>query len=501
MLPEIEIVPRVKRRPLVHENITLGLFFADLTALTLSFVLAWHTSPLIKDLIAPDLYARPLEDYRHIHDLFFIWMCPIVMYLFFIKGHYTQRVPWWSQAQHILVICVIAYIIDGFTRFALDMSFSRLLIGLSWLYVFVLALFLRQLLYIVSRKRGIWTIPTIVIGDIDTVANTLYAFAADHYTGYDVKSIYLRDSREKPFEITSIPKKFENIEIHREIVDYQNLIINNIDSFFVVSLETFRGQDRDEIINALSRLNALYAVIPPMSRMSMFDMEPRYFFGHDVMLLHAKNSIYSPVAVFFKRAMDIGASGTALLALSPLFLAVMICLKLEGQSGSVFYGGKRIGRYGKRFKCWKFQSMEPNSDHLLLELLEREPTAKAEWEEFRKLKSFPDPRVNTKTARLIRKTSIDELPQLWNVFIGDMSIVGPRPILENEVDLFGTSINEYLTVRPGITGVWQVSGRNETSFQRRVYWDSWYVRNWSFWGDIVIIIKTLRVVLGGSGAY
>lgn len=501
MLPEVENPRKMKKRPLVHEDVTLFLFAADILALTLSFVLAWYTSPLIKNLIAPDLYARPLEDYKHIHDLFFIWMCPIVMYLFFIKGHYTQRVPWWSQAQHILVICLIAYIIDGFTRFALDMSFSRLLIGLSWLYTFVLALLLRQIVYNITKKRGIWDIPTIIIGDVDTVTNTLYAFATDQYTGYNVKAIYLRDSREKPFEITSIPKRYENIEVHRETVDYQNLIIKNSESFFVVSLETFRGLERDEIINALSRLNALYAVIPPMSRMSLFDMEPRYFFGHDVMLLHAKNSVYSPIGRFMKRTMDIGAAGAALLALSPLFLAVMISLKLEGQSGSVFYGGKRIGRFGKRFKCWKFQSMGPNSDHLLYALLEKEPLAKAEWEEFRKLKSFPDPRVTTKTARFIRKTSIDELPQLWNVFIGDMSIVGPRPILENEVHLFGSAINEYLTVRPGITGVWQVSGRNETSFQRRVYWDSWYVRNWSFWGDIVIIIKTLNVVFKGSGAY
>jgi lipopolysaccharide/colanic/teichoic acid biosynthesis glycosyltransferase len=143
--------------------------------------------------------------------------------------------------------------------------------------------------------------------------------------------------------------------------------------------------------------------------------------------------------------------------------------------------------------------MEPDSDQLLEKLLAEDPAAREEWERYRKLKN--DPRVTTRTARLIRKASIDELPQLWNVLVGDMSLVGPRPILENEVAYFGESLNEYLQVRPGITGLWQVSGRNETSFERRVYWDSWYVRNWSIWGDIVILLKTLSVVVTGRGAY
>ena len=191
----------------------------------------------------------------------------------------------------------------------------------------------------------------------------------------------------------------------------------------------------------------------------------------------------------------------ALIIASPFMLIAAIMLKVEGQGGSVFYGGHRIGHQGKVFKCWKFRTMEPDSDHMLHEFLASNPKAKEEWDTFHKLKSFPDPRVTTKTAKFIRRTSIDELPQLWNVLKGDMSLVGPRPILENEVEIFGDAFHYYKQVQPGITGLWQVSGRNDVSFARRVYWDSWYVRNWSFWGDIVIMIKTLRVVFLGSGAY
>jgi len=176
-----------------------------------------------------------------------------------------------------------------------------------------------------------------------------------------------------------------------------------------------------------------------------------------------------------------------------LIALVGLGLKLEGQSGSIFYGGKRIGKDGRLFRCWKFQTMEPKAQHLLQELLDRDPVAREKWEKFRKLDS--DPRVTTRTARFIRKASIDELPQLWNVLIGDMSLVGPRPALSDETHYFGDRLSDYLSVQPGITGLWQVSGRNDTSFKRRVYWDSWYVRNWSFWGDVVILIKTPFVLL------
>ena len=487
-------------KSLVRETISVSLFFTDIMATSLSLIAALYTAPFLKDTFFPGIYNKPLSDYTHLQDLFFVWMCPIVLFMFFTKGHYTQRVPWWSQVQSVLLICFMALVMDGFIRFALDMSFSRLLVGLSWVYAFFFILAGRQIVYSAARKKGTWDIPTVVIADTHTIIDTLFAFSTDHYTGYDVQTIILREDNNKTFDSNLLPKKYNTISVINEKIDYETHIKNNSDHFFVISLETFRGEERDQLIKNLTDLKALYAIVPPVSRISLFEMEPRYFFGYDVMLLHAKRSISSPLGRFLKRSMDLILSALALLVLSPLMLAVMTLLKIEGQGGSFFYGGHRIGRNGRRFKCWKFRSMQPDSDHLLHELLERDPKAKADWEKYRKLKQ-PDPRVTTKTARIIRKTSIDELPQLWNVLIGDMSLVGPRPILENEAELFGESLNEYLQTRPGITGLWQVSGRNDTSFARRIYWDSWYIRNWSVWGDIVIMIKTLRVVCGASGAY
>lgn len=230
------------------------------------------------------------------------------------------------------------------------------------------------------------------------------------------------------------------------------------------------------------------------------DVCPHCFSGRKTMMLRAKKPPSSPINLFIKRSMDIIIASIALLLFAPIIIICIILLKLEGQSGSIFYNGKRIGKNARKFHCWKIRTMKPNSDYLLYDLLKKDHKARSEWEIYRKLK-IPDPRVTTKTARFIRKTSIDELPQLWNVLKGDMSIVGPRPILENEVALFGNSIAEYILIKPGITGLWQVSGRNNTSFEHRIYWDGCYAQNWSLWNDIVIILRTFPVVINKSGAY
>ena len=153
---------------------------------------------------------------------------------------------------------------------------------------------------------------------------------------------------------------------------------------------------------------------------------------------------------------------------------------------------------GRRFRAWKFRTMHMNADALLQEHLERDPALRAEWEKDHKLKN--DPRV-TWIGKILRKTSLDELPQLWNVFCGEMSLVGPRPIVDAEIPKYGDHYDQYEKVPPGITGLWQISGRNNTSYEERVAFDAFYVRNWSPWFDLYILACTVKVVLRGEGAY
>ncbi len=210
-----------------------------------------------------------------------------------------------------------------------------------------------------------------------------------------------------------------------------------------------------------------------------------------------EESLLLPWPRFVKRVGDILVSGFAMLALSPLLLLIAFLIKLAGP-GPVTFNHPRIGRGGQRFSALKFRSMAPNADEVLADYLATSPELQAEWDLDHKLKN--DPRV-TWIGKFLRRTSLDELPQLWNVFVGDMSLVGPRPIVDAEVAKYGTTFRDYLRVTPGITGLWQISGRNNTTYAERLAYDEFYVRCWSPWMDLYILIRTVRTVLFCEGAY
>ena len=198
----------------------------------------------------------------------------------------------------------------------------------------------------------------------------------------------------------------------------------------------------------------------------------------------------------FKRVFDILGALVLGLVFLPVILVVAIALRREG--GPVLYRHRRVGRAGVTFGCLKFRSMVPNADRVLRELLERQPELKAEWLRDHKLKH--DPRI-TAVGRFLRRTSLDELPQLLNVLRGDMSLVGPRPVVQDELIRYGRCATRYLSVRPGLTGLWQVSGRSDNSYRRRVALDAYYVRRQNAWMDIRILLRTVKVVFGDRGAY
>ncbi|TWT89285.1 undecaprenyl-phosphate galactose phosphotransferase WbaP [Neorhodopirellula pilleata] len=217
-----------------------------------------------------------------------------------------------------------------------------------------------------------------------------------------------------------------------------------------------------------------------------------------VMGVHLRDNLHSPMGRFIKRFHDVVLTLMALVALSPVFALIALVIKWKSP-GPVFYGHRRVGWGGESFKAWKFRSMVTNADEVLEEHLERDPEMRQEWIEDQKLKN--DPRIIPGIGNFIRKTSLDELPQLWNVLAGEMSLVGPRPIVTGEIEKYKQMYPLYLRVRPGITGLWQVSGRNDTSYEQRVRLDSYYVCNWSIWLDIYILIRTVRTMVFREGAY
>ena len=166
--------------------------------------------------------------------------------------------------------------------------------------------------------------------------------------------------------------------------------------------------------------------------------------------------------------------------------------------GPIFYGHKRVGKNGKEITVWKFRSMVTNSQEILEKILAEDPVRRVEWEKDRKFKD--DPRI-TKIGKILRNTSLDELPQLWNILKGDMSFVGPRPVTASELEKYGDQASFILSVQPGLSGMWQISGRSDTAYEERINLDSYYIQNWSIWLDLWIITKTIWVVIRGKGAY
>ena len=210
-----------------------------------------------------------------------------------------------------------------------------------------------------------------------------------------------------------------------------------------------------------------------------------------------KHNLLSPWARRAKRLLDLSGAALGGLLISPILLTILALIKIDSP-GPAFYGHQRLGAGSKHFHCWKFRTMRKDAEKALDEYLQDNPHLRAEWESNHKLRD--DPRV-TRIGHFLRKTSLDELPQLWNVLKGEMSLVGPRPIVDGEVSKYGEVYKLYERIRPGMSGFWQVSGRSDTSYTERVTMDSYYVRNWSVWLDLVILARTVKSVVLGRGAH
>ena len=296
------------------------------------------------------------------------------------------------------------------------------------------------------------------------------------------------------FVQAEIPKNFntEYQPYHLGANEDANRLMQQLDSY--VALVHRRGRPDHEIAEFVSKQLSEFSrviIVPDDERLpSLWAM------GQNSGIL-IEDKLLQPGSQITKRLMDITISASALLFGMPVLLFIAAWVKLTSP-GPLFFGHERIGRNGRRFKAWKFRSMCVNADEVLKKTLEENPEMRAEWEATQKLQN--DPRVSS-SGRFLRKTSLDELPQLWNVLKGEMSLVGPRPIVASEVEKYDDKFQTYLRVTPGVTGFWQVSGRNLTTYDKRVELDDYYVRNWSIWFDMYILGRTIKTVLLREGAF
>jgi undecaprenyl-phosphate galactose phosphotransferase len=265
-----------------------------------------------------------------------------------------------------------------------------------------------------------------------------------------------------------------------------------------VAFDADDSYDQQKLIRQLSVRYPDLNVIPSLHGLPLLGMEMIHFFSHEVLMLRVRNNLGRRAPRLVKRCVDIVAASALLVLLFPLL--AFIAWRIWREDGGPFiYSQQRVGCNGEPFRFYKFRSMVKEADVMLESWKRERPELHAEYVQ-NNFKLKDDPRL-LRIGRWIRSTSMDELPQLWNVLKGEMSLVGPRPLLERELEYYGDTLPLYTLARPGITGLWQISGRSETTFLDRANLDAWYVKNWSLWYDIVILLKTVRVVLAKRGAY
>ena len=382
-----------------------------------------------------------------------------------------------------LALASLAYITKS------PVNYSRIVFGLTWILALLLVPLGRKILRVVASRAGLWGEPVAIIG---------YGTKGRWIADYLLKNptLGLRpivalnctnlESKESPsipiIQIGTLPRLEK--ALNRARANTAILVISEVTEKLADELVEPRK-------NGFQRL----ITISDVGQMGSLWVRPLDLGG--VLGLELKKNLLSKWQRMLKRSLDIVLILVGSVVILPLCLVIALLIWLESR-GSIFYGHIRLGKNGREFKVWKFRTMVPDADQVLLKYLDESPDLRAEWEVNFKLKD--DPRV-TKFGKFLRKVSLDEFPQLWNVLKGEMSLVGPRPIVAEEAARYETGYRKYRSVRPGITGLWQVSGRNDVDYGFRVMLDDYYVRNWSIWLDIHVLISTPWVVLASRGAY
>lgn len=420
---------------------------------------------------------------------FFI-SCLLVWIFSFHLKHYSYRKPFWFELKEIIGVVVVLSIIE-----LAIISFSKLYSSrYIWIITWSLTLFFVPLCRILVKnlliKLKYYLRDTVIVGSGENALDTYKALSDEKYLGLHVTHFIKLSS------INCIPNS-----IKIPVIDESDSVIEqfrgNKDIQFIIALEDGDEHKRNFWLKEFAKNKFKnVSVVPTLRGLPLYGTDMSFIFRHELMLLNINNNLSKLTSRIIKRLVDIFLSATIIISIMPLFIVLYFSIKKDG--GNAIYGHKRVGQNGKLFNCLKFRTMVVNSKEILDNLLNNDSEARAEWEKDFKLKN--DPRI-TKIGGFLRRTSLDELPQLFNVLKGDMSLVGPRPIVQEELERYRENLDYYLMAKPGITGLWQVSGRNDVDYETRVYFDAWYVKNWSLWNDIVILFKTIRVVLRKQGAY
>jgi len=415
----------------------------------------------------------------------------IVLGVFAFEGLYTKRHAFWEETRLLLKSTTMAF---GLIMTAIFVTqeyfpFSRLIVALSWLLSFFYLPLFRRLSKTVLFHLGIWSKRVIIIGSTEETAKVIQAIRSDVTMGYRVVGCLTDDRNRIGESLSGIPVlgHYDDIETWKEDTAFEDIIV------------TFPNIPRNILVHLLKSwegVSETIRYIPQTGDLITTGIEIENI-GKLLSLVVRKN-LHKPWNILLKSIFEYILALLLLVITSPMLLAAAIAIKLSSP-GPVFFLQKRLGRKGRIITIVKFRTMRIDGEARLAEKLKADPESAREWETYKKLKKG-DPRI-TRVGAFLRRHSLDEFPQLLNVLGGTMSLVGPRPYLAEEIEKVKPRPALIFEVKPGITGMWQISGRSDIPFAERIRIDEHYIRNWSLWMDIIILFKTFGATISGRGAF
>jgi len=466
-------------------ELMLADIFSLLAAIILALQLHVLSRMMISDMAYQQLLVGKLSDMAY--EKVFAVLALTLMLVFAYQGLYPGLgLTYAEELRHIVTSTSLAFLIliGGTFLLKTTSTYSRLVLIFTWALSLAFIPCGRYLARRLLLRLKLWGEPVAIIGDLPKALPLASYFRRMPHFGIR-PVVVLRDEHcssddfkvYPPLPVSKIKEFAHDLSLHTA------LIVNN---------------DLNDVDNVIDRYRFVFQHVILIKyqcgRFGLISLKPLDF--SDVLGLQVRHNLLSFWSQALKRVVDIVASFFGLLVLAP-FLGLMVVLIKIDSLGGVFFRQPRLGKDGRVFVPLKFRTMHRDADRILQEKMALDPELKKEWDRYQKLKN--DPRI-TRMGRFLRKFSLDELPQLWNVLLGEMSLVGPRPMLVNQREIYGELFESYKQVTPGITGLWQVSGRNYTTFARRAELDDEYIQRWSLWLDIFILLKTVKVVFTREGA-
>ncbi len=469
----------------------LILMVTDAAALLASFLLAFFLrSRLLLSLVPRFREIEPLPLETQLR-LGFAYGAVIIILVMLYERLYTRRLSFWDEARSLLKGVSIAFIFILVLVFVSRqyIFFSRATIALAWLLSLAIFPVFRLLVKKFLFLFGLWNKKVIILGTNETSKMLAEGIRSHRSLGYEIAGFLAEDEKSAGGVFAGSPII--------GTVDRAEPVIQQMDvRDFIVVLPSF---SQDQLVRVMEKFDEYADTIRMVPNIgSLFTLGIKAENLGDILALNLNRNLFKPWNLVLKHVFEYLIILVLLVLLLPIFAAIALLIKLDTK-GPVFFVQDRIGKKGKTFRIIKFRSMYADADKKLDAFLKENPSVKKEWDKYQKIKGY-DPRV-TKVGKFLRRYSLDELPQILNVIKGEMSLVGPRPYLPREKKILAESSRFISRIRPGITGLWQVRGRNLLSFKKRILLDEYYIRNWSLWLDIIILFKTPEVLARREGAF